>query len=40
LSPGILLRFFNGVELKIPLKEKIIRVDRFTISNDGYKIVI
>lgn len=40
LSPGILLRFFNGVELKIPLKEKIIRVDRFTISKDGYKIVI
>ncbi len=36
----MLIRCFNGVELKIPLKEKIIRVDRFTISNDGYNIVI
>lgn len=36
----MLIRYFNGVELKIPLKEKIVRVDRFTISNDGYNIVI
>jgi hypothetical protein len=40
LSPGMLIRLFNGVEHKIPIKEKIIRVDRFTISRDGFNIVI
>lgn len=36
----MLIRYFNGVEYEIPLKEKIIRVDRFTISRDGFQIVI
>jgi hypothetical protein len=36
----MLIRLFNGVEHKIPIKEKIIRVDRFTISRDGFNIVI
>jgi hypothetical protein len=40
LSPGLLIRYFNGVEHRIPIKEKIIQVDRFTISKDGYYIAI
>jgi hypothetical protein len=40
LTPGLLVRYFNGVEHRIPVKEKIIQVDRFTISKDGYNIAI
>ena len=40
MSPGLLIRYFNGVEQRISIKEKIIQVERFTISKDGYNIVI
>lgn len=40
ISPGLLIKYFNGIELKIPLTETIIRVDRFVISKDGHHIVI
>lgn len=36
----MLIRYFNGIEQKIPIKENIIQVDRFTISKDGFNIVI
>jgi hypothetical protein len=40
LAPGMLVKYFNGVEERIPLKERFLKVDRFTISKDGYNIVI
>ncbi len=40
VKPGMLIRYFNGIEQKIPIKENIIQVDRFTISKDGFNIVI
>jgi hypothetical protein len=36
----LLLRYFNGVEQRLPIKENIIQVDRFTISKDGFNIVM
>jgi hypothetical protein len=40
ISPGMLIKFFNGIELEVPLKEVILRVDRLNISKCGYNIMI
>jgi len=40
LSPGILIKYFNGVEDKLSLKDKFLEVERFVISKDGFNIVI
>jgi hypothetical protein len=40
LSPGMLVKYFNGIEQNLPIKEKFIEVERFTISKDGFNIVI
>lgn len=40
ISPGLLIKFFNGLELTVPLKEKLIRCDRCTLSKDGFNIAV
>ena len=40
LTPGILVKYFNGVEQEIPFKDIFFRVDRFVISRDGYYFLI
>lgn len=35
LSPGILVKYFNGIEHKIPLKDQFIEISRFIQSKDG-----
>ena len=36
LNPGLIIRHFNGVEQKIPIKERFLRVNRFVMSKDGH----
>lgn len=40
VTPGLLIKFFNGLELTIPMKEKLLRCDRYVMSKDGLNLVI
>ena len=40
LQPGILIRYFNGIEEKFALNETFLRVDRLVISPNGHNIAI
>jgi hypothetical protein len=40
LSPGLIVKYFNGIEEKIPLSDKFLNVDRLILSKDGLNILV
>ncbi len=40
LTPGFIVKYFNGVEEKISLSDKFLNVERLIISKDGFNIVL
>jgi len=40
LTPGVIVKHFNGVEERIPLDHKFLNVDRLIISKDGFNVLI
>lgn len=40
VKPGILIKYFNGIELRIPMKHQFVEITRLVISKDGKNIVI
>lgn len=40
VTPGLLVKYFNGIKQEIPIKERFLLVERFVISRDGHNILI
>jgi hypothetical protein len=40
LTPGLIVKYFNGIEEKIPLADKFLNVDRLILSKDGFNILV